>query len=111
MLPAQSFLMVYHGNHINIKLKTNNMKKVQIFLLAIIAAFASCKDGKLPNASITGATFGDYLPYVALVLGILSLVYVGITYATDKKITSAKLFWFGAGGIIAVVMGLVGIYS
>lgn len=94
------------------------MKKVHIFLLAMTAAFASCKDGKLPNASITGATPWDYVPYVMMVVGGLFMIYCGIdqlkngeAYTDKKKDPSTTRFVFGVGGAILLVMGFVIAFS
>ena len=95
------------------------MKKVQIFLLAFTAlAFESCKDGKLPNASITGATFGDYVPWAMMVVGALFLAYTGIDQVSNGKAYSDKIknpaqkrFVFGVGGAILLIMGVVIAFS
>lgn len=90
------------------------MKKVNILLLAITTLFASCADGKLPNASITGATFGDYVPYAMMIVGGLFLVYTLINELTNKEAFIAKTknpaqtrFVFGIGGAILLIMGIV----
>ena len=90
------------------------MKKLQIFLLAITAAFASCKDGKLPNASITGATFGDYVPWAMLFAGIAMVIFTAINFWANKQAYVDKTrnavdiwFWCGVLGILLIIMGFV----
>ena len=61
------------------------MKKVHIFLISITAALSSC-NGKLPNASITGATPWDYVPYAMMILGALFMAYCGI----DQLVIAAR---------------------
>ena len=94
------------------------MKKVHLFLIAIIVAFASCKDGTLPNASITGATPWDYVPYGMMIVGGLFLVYCLIDQLKNSAAYSDKLknpavtrFVFGVGGAILLVMGFVIAFS
>lgn len=89
------------------------MKKTVIFLLAAITMLASCS-GKLPNASITGATFGDYVPYGMMIVGGLFLVYTGVDQLINGKAYNAKTlnpavkrFVFGVLGAILLVMGYV----
>lgn len=88
------------------------MKKVHIFLLAITAAFASCKNGKLPNASITGATFGDYVPWAMMIVGALFLAYTAIdqvsnaaAYSNKSKNPAQTRFVFGVGGAVLLIIG------
>ena len=90
------------------------MKKVHVFLIAMTVALASCKDGKLPNASITGATFGDYVPYVMMIVGALFLAFTAFdeltnkqAYANKTKNPAQKRFVFGAGGAILLIMGVL----
>lgn len=89
------------------------MKKINILLLSMTAIFASCK-GKLPNASITGATFGDYVPIAMMIVGALFLIYTGVDQVINGKAYNAKTlnpavkrFVFGVGGAILLVMGFV----
>ena len=94
------------------------MKKVHIFLLAITAAFASCKDGKLPWASIQGATFMDYVPIGLIIYGIIGISYTVINEKTNKvayenktKNPAVKRFVFGVAGIISLIFGVAWILS
>ena len=82
---------------------------MKIFLIACIASivFTSCKNGKLPNASITGATPMDYVPIFMMVIGGAALAYSGITYATGKTLDATKKFWFLYGGAVVFIFGLV----
>ena len=94
------------------------MKRIHVFLIAIIAALASCRDGKLPNASITGATFGDYIPWAMMVVGGLFLAYTlfdevtnSTAYSNKVKNPAQKRFVFGVGGAILLIMGVVIAFS
>lgn len=84
------------------------MKKLKLLLTTCMATvlLTSCNK-ELPNASIEGATFMDYVPIFMMVIGGLSLVYTGIMYATGKTFNGTKLFWFGVGGAISLVVGFV----
>lgn len=89
------------------------MKKVNILLIAITAALSSC-NGKLPNASITGATPWDYVPYGMIILGALFMAYCGIdqlvngqAYTDKLKNPAQKRFVFGVGGAILLIMGFI----
>lgn len=87
-----------------------------IFLLAVVL-FTSC-DVKLPNASITGATPWDYVPYGMMVVGALFMAYCGIdqlknsdAYSNKQKNPAVTRFVFGVGGAILLVMGIVIAFS
>lgn len=93
------------------------MKKVNVLstvILLFTVFLASCKNGKLPNASITGATFGDYVPWFMIPIGALMLLFVGYNYLSNKEAYRDKIlnpasiwFWCGVLGAILVVMGFV----
>ena len=89
------------------------MKKVHIFLIAITAALSSC-NGKLPNASITGATPWDYVPYAMMILGGIFLAFTAFdelmnhsAYVNHTKNPAQKRFVFGVGGAILLIMGFI----
>lgn len=93
------------------------MKNSILILMAFIIVSTGCS-GPLPNASITGATPWDYVPYGMMVVGILFLVYCGIdqlkngeAYTDKKKNPAQKRFVFGVGGAILLVMGFVIAFS
>ena len=89
------------------------MKKITFILLTIIAFLSSCK-GPLPNASITGATPWDYVPYGMMILGGLFLAFTAFdeltniqAYKDKTKNPAQKRFVFGMGGLVLLVMGFV----
>lgn len=89
------------------------MKKLNMFLASVLA-LASCKDGKLPNASITGATGWDYVPIVMMVLGGLFLLFTtydeltnSAAYSAKTKNPAQKRFVFGVGGLALLVFGYI----
>lgn len=93
------------------------MKKLNFLILTATTLFASCSK-KLPNASITGATFGDYIPWGMMIVGFLFLIYClfdqlknGKDYTNNIKNPAVTRFVFGAGGAILLIMGFVIIYS
>lgn len=90
------------------------MKKITQFLLglSVLSFLAITCKGPLPNASITGATFWDYVPYGMMILGGLFLGYITIdfavnfkAYADKVKTNSTQWFVFGVGGLVLLIMG------
>ena len=96
------------------------MKKVTQFLLglSVLSFLAITCKGPLPNASITGATFGDYVPWAMMIVGGLFLGFTLFDEITNREAYSDKIknpaqkrFVFGVGGAVLLVMGAVIAFS
>ena len=94
------------------------MKKLSILLVGMFSLFlASCKDGKLPWASIQGATLIDYLPILLIIFGVVVLAIAGIDQLKngkaylDKKKNPAVIRFWAVGAVIAIVFAVLWIIT